>query len=107
MPTMTPEELQAAITRCVEKVRGAATELRGVRGILGFLRAAPAVVQWVEKFKQERELANQDAKTIAVEAILLLIPDRWVPDAAARPWVGWLVERAYAELKRRKLFGLR
>jgi len=104
---MTPEEIQAAIQRCVRAVRGAAHELKGIKGVWGFIKAAPEVVQWANRLKEEKQLAGQDAKKIAVEALLLLVPDRWVPDVVARPYVGWVVERAYAELKRRRLFGLK
>lgn len=104
---MDEKALQEAIKRVAGAVTGAHGELRrisgGIRGVLG---VAPDVVKHVEALGKERGLLGADKKKIAVEVVLMLVPDAWCPDWALRPIVGWAVERAVAVLKKAKL-GLR
>lgn len=96
-----PEELRGIGKRLVARVRATFEEIRGARGIPGLLFAAPKVVEHVEILGEELGLIGEDKKALAVQAVLDLVPDRWIPDWVLEPIVGWAVERGVLELKKR------
>lgn len=99
------DKVKAAYQR-VRKAIAPLQSLKGWSGVLGFFKAAPHVVEEVEAAGKELGLMGADKKAIAVDVILDLIPDSWVPDWAIAPLVRWLVERAVSELQRRT-YGLK
>jgi hypothetical protein len=63
---------------------------------------AQYVVKAVEEVGREIGALGPDKKAIAVQAILLLIPDSWCPDFLLEPLVSWAVERAVGYMNSRK-----
>lgn len=96
-----PEKLQEAVKRVTDEVRGASLDLRGLKGLSGAWAVVPRVIERVEKLGAELGLIGEDKKAAALEAILLLIPDRWAPDWLLRPLLGWAIERALPLLRKR------
>ena len=78
-------------------------KLKGIHGgIKGVWKAAPVVVEEVESAARAWfGVTGADKKAMAVEAILLVIPDRWwFPDWFARPVIGIAIEQALKALKK-------
>ena len=96
-----PEKLQEAVKRVVEEVKGASLDIRGLRGLTGAWALVPRVIERVEKLAIELGMLGEDKKAAAVEAILLLVPDRWIPDWLLRPLIGWAIEQALPLLRKR------
>ena len=96
-----PEKLQEAVKRVVEEVKGASLDIRGLRGLTGAWALVPRVIERVEKLALELGMLGEDKKSAAVEAILLLVPDRWIPDLLLRPLIGWAIEQALPLLRKR------
>ena len=96
-----PEKLQEAVKRVVEEVKGASLDIRGLRGLTGAWALVPRVIERVEKLAIELGMLGEHKKAAAVEAILLLVPDRWIPDLLLRPLIGWAIEQALPLLRKR------
>lgn len=96
-----PARLAAVVSRIVSEIRESLKELKGARGIFAIAATIPGVVLKVEAIGQELNLLGSDKKEIAVAAVLLLVPDRWISDAMLRPFVSWAIERALPEIKKR------
>src|SRR3990167_1290083 len=96
-----PEKLQEAVKRVVEEVKGASLDIRGLRGLTGAWALVPRVIERVEKLALELGMLGEDKKSAAVEAILLLVPDRWIPDLLLRPLIGCAIEQALPLLRKR------
>ena len=99
--SLDPNSLNALVARVVQEVKGASIDVKSIRGFFGALRIAPRVVEKVQRIGAEFNLLGSDKREVAVAAILLLVPDRWVPDSLIAPFVGWAVDKAYAAMKAR------
>ena len=84
-----------------QEVRFAYFDMKGIKGVRGAIKAAPAVVARVQTIGDKLKLLGTDKKAIAVNAILGLIPDTWVPDWLIRPFISWAIEKAVKALKKR------
>lgn len=96
-----PAKLKAIADAIVMEARGVVVDARSAKGILGALAVAPKIVERVENVGADLKLLGSDKKEIAVQAVLALVPDRWVPDWVLAPFVAWAIERAVAALKER------
>ena len=76
-----------------------AKEAGKARGIVGLWALRFKAIELVEEAKYAHKLIGSDCKEIAVLAILAAVPDRWVPDAAIKPFVSMAVEWAYTSYK--------
>lgn len=95
-----PEKLRQIAAGIGAELLAFAKEVKGARGVLGIFKLLPKAVELIEKAKADHKLLGADAKEIAVAAVLLAVPDRWVPDEWIRPLVSWGIERAYQAYKR-------
>jgi hypothetical protein len=97
-----PEELQNILREeLVPAAKQLLQELGRARGLDGLWQARGRIVELVEVLGEEYSLIGEDKRALAVEALLILIPDSWAPDWALRPFLGWGVDRAVAEMKKR------
>lgn len=98
---MKPAEMQKAISRILDEIKGGYADLKSIKGIKGAFKIAPEIVSRVKAIGDEYKLLGPDKKKIAVEIIMVLIPDSWFPDFILRRIVAWAVERAYKAYKKK------
>lgn len=85
--------------RVVDEVKDKAAKEGGLKGWAGVKKCAPWVVKAVEKAAVAEGLLGPEKQAIAVQAILELVPDRWVPDWLIEPFVAWAVDKAVELIK--------
>lgn len=69
-------------------------------GWAGVKKCVPWVVREVEKAADEVGLFASEKQEVAVQAILVLVPDRWVPDWLIEPFVRWAIDAAVEAMKK-------
>ncbi len=94
-----PAKLKTFALRIVAEVKAKVAAEGGLSGLAGMKRCAPWVVKAVEKVGIEAGLLGEDKQQIAVQAILDIVPDRWVPDWMIEPVARWVVDRAVISIK--------
>lgn len=77
----------------------AAKEPGGLKGLDGVRKCVPWVVKAVEKAAVEAGLLGPQKQEVAVQAVLALVPDRWIPDWILDPIVRWIIDKAVEVIK--------
>lgn len=95
-----PEALRELGQKLLLRVKAVSDDVKGIKGVWGALGALPILLTHVQLAGEEWRLVNEDKKALAVQLVLDLVPDRWVPDAVIEPIVGWAIERALAAAKK-------
>jgi len=92
--SITPQRVIEISKKIAAEIRAAYLDIKAIQSVRGAFKVAPVVVERVERIGQQVGLFGTDKKAIAVEAILAIIPDSWVPDWLLRPVIGWAIEKA-------------
>jgi len=98
------KEIAAEAKKVAKAVKKILLKLKGIHGgFSGIRNAAPTVVEEVEKAaKSWAGITGADKKAMAVAAICELIPNpTWFPEWVERIVIGWAIERALKEYKKR------
>ncbi|MDD5302045.1 MAG: hypothetical protein PHS14_02965 [Elusimicrobia bacterium] len=85
--------------RVADELKPKVADVGGLRGLAGMKTCAGWVVRAVERVGLEAGLLGEDKQQVAVQAILDLVPDRWVPDWLIEPLVRWIVDRAVVSVR--------
>lgn len=93
------EKVSEFAKRVIAEVQAKVKSEGGLKGWAGVKKCAPWVVKAVEKIGIESGLLGVDKQAIAVQVILNLVPDRWVPDWLIEPLVCWVVDRAVVSIR--------
>jgi len=98
-------EIAGEAAKIAKAVKEIFAKMKGIHGgIKGIFKAAPAVVEEVEKAASAwASITGEDKKAMAVEAILLIVPlPSWLPTFIARALISWAIEAALKEIAKRK-----
>ena len=91
------DKLRAVYKRILD-VGASLKKLKGWSGVLGFFRAIPWVVDRVEVEAKELNIKGTSKKELAIDILVLLIPDTWLPDWVLRPLLSYLINKAVEKL---------